>query len=109
MSQQEVDPKILKRSMRHLIPIEVLCSKEVHSDVPPAVVLDTPLVNHSEEMAEGANEALPLSDSRPRRQAAINPTKLDWTLTVFAPICAQTGGLCKIDLLYCRFNFCLYN
>jgi len=40
-------PKILKRSTRRLIPIEVVCSKEVQSDVPPVVVSDTPLVNHS--------------------------------------------------------------
>jgi len=75
-------PKILKRSTRHLIPIEVSCSKEVQSDVPPAVVSDTPLVNHSEEMAEGASEALPLSDhSRPRRQAAVRGEQIrrNWT------------------------------
>jgi len=73
----------LKRSTRHLIPIKVSCSKEVQSDdVPPSVFSDTPLVNHSEEMAEGASEALSLSDhSRPRRQAAVRGEQIrrNWT------------------------------
>jgi len=67
-----VDPQDIEKEHAPSNSIEVSCSEEVQSDVPPTVVSDTPLVNHSEEMAEGANEALPLSDhSRPRRQAAV--------------------------------------
>ena len=72
----------MKRSTHHLIPIEVLCTEEVQSDVPPTVVSDTPLVNHSEEMAEGASEALPLSvHSRPCKQAAVRGEQIrrNWT------------------------------
>ena len=77
-------PKILKRSTRHLIPIEVACSEEIQSDVPPTVVTDGSLVNDSDKMAEGANDTeVPQQDdnSRLRRQAAIRgeQTRRTWT------------------------------
>ena len=76
-------PKILKRSTRHLIPIEVGCS-EGNPDVSPAVDTNTISEDTSTDHVNDSIDSVaiqPGNSSRPRRQAAISgdQTRTIWT------------------------------
>ena len=85
VSNEGGPPRILKRSTRHLIPIEVNCDED-EADVPPMVVSnENPCnpSNHEDAVDDTGNSSAPspINSSRPRRQAAIlgERTRRTWT------------------------------
>ena len=81
VSNEGGPPRILKRSTRHLIPIEVSCDANL-ADVPPRV--ETPdQAKDKETVGEPDDSSVPSQNnsSRPRRQAAILGERLRRTWT----------------------------
>jgi len=75
-------PRILKRSTRHLIFIEVSCNDE--TEVPPMVDLNSnedPLDCHDKDDANNSSAPCSTNCSRPRRQAAILGERIRRTWT----------------------------
>jgi len=96
-------PMILKRSIRHLIPIEVSCNDE--PEVSPMVDLNSnedSLDCHDKDDTNDSSAPCSTNCSRPRQQAVILGERTRRTvLILFAPFCNQTGGVCWNLIISC--------